>query len=90
MRIWIAVLALALVGCANDNKRDGDTAARKAGRAAYEATQETKKVAKKAGQELKKAGEQAQQGWDEARKEAPPKGPQVISPRSAPRLRIPG
>ena len=51
-------------------RKDTESAARKAGHAAYEIKQETKEAAKKAGEELKKAGEQAREGWNDAKRQA--------------------
>ena len=50
---WI--FALGLGGCTRDSNGQHESVAREAGRAAYNATQDTKKAAKKAGRELQKA-----------------------------------
>ncbi len=80
----LAFLVLTSVGCntpdrsqpeTSDRYRtDSDSAARKAGRAAYEIKQETKAAAKKAAKELKRAGEQAREGWNDAKRDAQEKG----------------
>ena len=46
-----------------------DSAARKAGHAAYGAAQETKKLAEEAAHKLRKAGEEAHKGWKDAQRE---------------------
>ena len=45
---------------------DPNSAARKAGHAAYTVAQESEKLAKKAGEKLKEASHQAHEGWKEA------------------------
>ena len=50
-------------------ERDGESAAHKAGRAAYNIAQESKEAAKKAGKELKKAGGELKDGWNEAKQD---------------------
>lgn len=70
----IAVLAVGLCACARrdfDKAESGpDTAARKAGRAAYDLAQETKEAAKKAGKKIKEASHDAHEGWKEAKQDA--------------------
>jgi hypothetical protein len=50
-------------------KPDENSAARKAGHAAYGIAQETKKLSKEAGHKLKEAGRDARQGWNDAERE---------------------
>ncbi len=70
----VAVLCAGL-GCARhdrqaDRDREGDnTAARRAGHAAYGAAQEGKEMAGKAAKELWKAGKEAHAGWKDAARE---------------------
>lgn len=72
MRLWTAGLALAVLagfaGCTSDAGR-GDSAARQAGRKAYEVSQKAKKAADKAARELQQAGKEARRGWNEAKRE---------------------
>jgi hypothetical protein len=63
---FITLLLFVLCACTRSDK---NSAARKAGKAAYEISQETRKAAKKAGQELRKAGQEAREGWKEAKRE---------------------
>jgi Flp pilus assembly protein TadB len=75
MRVFVVfitvVAALGLGACTSSNGNSrGDSAARQAGRTAYEVTQKTKQAANKAGRELRKAGEQAREGWNEAKRES--------------------
>lgn len=51
-------------------QRDADTAARKAGRAAYGITKEAEKAAKAAGRKIGEATREAHQGWKEAERES--------------------
>jgi hypothetical protein len=74
MRIQAAVLIItvALSGTACSRRTEPeqkDPAARKMGRAAYEITKESEKLAKKAGEKLKEATHEAHQGWKEAQQE---------------------
>ena len=73
-----AALTLSLAGCSwQPNKSDAErrrdepkqSVAHKAGEAAYDITQKTKKVAKKAAKELKEAGQEAREGWKEQKRE---------------------
>jgi hypothetical protein len=80
MRIGTAVLAtliaLSLWACTRHDsrdaqaERDANSAAHKAGRAAYEITQESKEVAKKAGHKLREASREMRDGWNDAKHEA--------------------
>lgn len=85
MRAHAVVIAamLATVACSppqpkksepyQDSRRtthaDDNSAARKAGHAAYGVAQETKKLAKEAGHKLREAGRDARQGWNDAERE---------------------
>jgi hypothetical protein len=77
MRTAIAFIALGLVGCSHYDNRDAerarqseaDSAARKAGRAAYDIAQEAEKAAKKAGQKLKETSHDMHEGWKEAQRD---------------------
>lgn len=51
-------------------ENDSDTAARKAGRAAYNASKEAGKIAAEAGREIKKEAQQAHEGWKDAKRES--------------------
>jgi hypothetical protein len=68
MRIFTAALAaaaaLVFASCRSD-----EPPARRAGKAAYEITQESKEAAKKAGRELRKAGKELREGWNEAKRD---------------------
>lgn len=74
----ITMVALALGACGRreaDRVESGpDTAARKAGRAAYDLAQETKEAAKKAGTKIKEASHDMHQGWKEAKQDAKESG----------------
>ncbi len=48
---------------------DDNSAARKAGHAAYGVAQESKKLAAEAGRKLRDAGKEAHQGWKDAERE---------------------
>ncbi|MBS1873956.1 MAG: hypothetical protein JSU00_12145 [Acidobacteria bacterium] len=87
MRIITAVsvgcLAFGLIGCGNHEKRQQeemarkameDSIARKAGRAAYQASREAGKLAEKAGREIKKDAKEMQKGWKDAERESKAKG----------------
>jgi hypothetical protein len=72
MRPTIALLTLMilpLAGCYKQDRHEenADDAARKAGRAAYEASHDAEKAAKELGRKLDEAGKQAQKGWDDAK-----------------------
>ncbi|MDQ2949320.1 MAG: hypothetical protein M3Y27_25830 [Acidobacteriota bacterium] len=68
----IAILTVSLGACA---RRDADdTAARKAGRTAYDLAQETKEAAKKAGTKIKEASHELHEGWKEAKHDAKESG----------------
>ena len=73
MRIGAAVLAvlaaLSLGACGRHDTPE-NSAAHKAGRAAYEITQESKEVAKKAGHKLREASREMRDGWNDAKHEA--------------------
>ena len=81
MRIRIGVLVtfclLGLGACARHETRDTydtrDSAARKAGSAAYKIAEETKEAAKKAGTKLREAGREMHEGWKEAKQEDRPR-----------------
>ena len=66
-----AILTLALIALAGCNRpgttthRDTDVQARKAGRDAYQATQDLKHDAKKAAAQIRDAGKEFRQGWEE-------------------------
>lgn len=51
-------------------ERDANSAAHKAGRAAYEIAQESKEAARKAGHKIREASREMRQGWNDARHEA--------------------
>ena len=74
----ISALAVSLCACARrdaDRVESGpDTAARKAGRAAYDLAQETKAAAKKAGAKIKEASHDMHEGWKEAKQDAKESG----------------
>ncbi len=79
----ILIVALSAGACSRRESRnptyersdaDPNSAARKAGHAAYGVAQETEKLAKKAGQKLKEASHQAHEGWKEASDEHKEKG----------------
>ena len=74
----ITMLAWGLGACARrdaDRVESGpDTAARKAGRAAYDLAQETKAAAKKAGTKIKEASHDMHEGWKEAKQDAKESG----------------
>jgi hypothetical protein len=67
------VLPLLLTACSPPQPKrvegNPDSAAGKAGHAAYAAAQETKKLAREAGRKLDKAGHDAREGWKEAERE---------------------
>lgn len=78
MRIRIGVLVgfclLGLGACARHDTYDTrDSAARKAGSAAYKIAEETKEAAKKAGTKLREAGREMHEGWKEAKQEDRPR-----------------
>jgi hypothetical protein len=84
MRIGTAVLAafltLTLGACTRHDtespesraqrERDANSAAHKAGRAAYEITQESKEAAKKAGHKIREASREMRDGWNDAKHDA--------------------
>ena len=66
--ILILIAGLGVAGCARNDERRDDSAARQAGRDAYHAGQEVKKGAKEAADDARKAGKEFKEGWDEARR----------------------
>ena len=76
--IGIIIFGLSLSACArreSDRIESGpDTAARKAGRAAYDLAEETKAAAKKAGTKIKEASHDMHEGWKEAKQGAKESG----------------
>ncbi|MGI8743690.1 MAG: hypothetical protein ACR2NN_14170 [Bryobacteraceae bacterium] len=89
MRTWtiaaVALLALGLGACtrhgsdrnaerARQTEVERDTAAHKAGRAAYDIAQEAEKAAKKAGQKLKETSHDMHEGWKDAKRDAKESG----------------
>jgi hypothetical protein len=62
---------LAIVSCSppQPKRSDDNSAARKAGHAAYGVVQDSKKLAKEAGQKLRQASRDARQGWKDAERE---------------------
>ena len=73
VRMWVVTLTtfllLGLGGCTREDQQSADSAAHKAGKAAYKVAQETREGAEKAGRKLRKAGEEAREGWQEAKHE---------------------
>ena len=71
VRMWavtmISFLLLGLGACTHEDQQSADSAAHKAGKAAYKIAQETREGAEKAGRKLRKAGEDAREGWNEAK-----------------------
>jgi len=68
----VALMLLTLVACSrrNDDRRNDDhSAAREAGRAAYQLNEATKKAARVAGRELEHAAKEAHQGWKDAKRD---------------------
>jgi hypothetical protein len=71
----VAAIMVTAVACSppqprrSDAPRNEDSAARKAGHAAYGVVQESKKLAKEAGHKLHEAGRDAHQGWNDAERE---------------------
>lgn len=61
--LLIAAVMLGLGACTENGSR-------KAGRAAYDVTQEAEKAAKKAGQKLKETSHDLHEGWKEAKRDA--------------------
>lgn len=51
-------------------ERDANSAAHKAGRAAYEIAQESKEAAKKAGHKIREASREMREGWNDAKHDA--------------------
>ncbi len=79
MRTVTLTLACALIALTGCNRQDAartreqtDSAARKAGRDAYQASHELKKEAKEAAQDLRDAGKEFRQGWQEQKHATPP------------------
>jgi hypothetical protein len=76
--IGILILGLSLSACARrepDRVESGpDTAAKKAGRVAYDLAEETKAAAKKAGTKIKEASHDIHEGWKEAKQDAKESG----------------
>ena len=73
--VLAALIALSLGACARRDTRDAqaehaNSAAHKAGRAAYQITQESKEVAKKAGHKLREASREMRDGWNDAKHDA--------------------
>lgn len=68
-----ALLAIAILGLGACDSRDArereDSAARQAGKAAYELREKTREAAKKADQNLRRTGKELRQGWNEAKHE---------------------
>ena len=72
MKRWIipfvATIVLSISACNRhepDTKVDTKSAAHKAGKAAYDLTQETKEAAKKAEKKIQEATHDVKQGWKE-------------------------
>lgn len=75
-----AFLAIAMGACTRHDtesaerraqrERDANSAAHKAGRAAYAITQETKEAARKAGQKIREASREMREGWSDAKHDA--------------------
>jgi hypothetical protein len=61
--------AAGFTGCTSRDNPQGDSAAREAGRRAYEASQKAKEAADKAARKLHEVGKEASEGWREARRE---------------------
>jgi hypothetical protein len=78
MIVAVMILTVGLGACARrESERvdsGPDTAAKKAGRAAYDLAQETKEVAKKAGKKIKEASHDVHEGWKEAKQDAKESG----------------
>jgi hypothetical protein len=70
--VVVCVLLLA-PGCgrheARDSREGPDTAARKAGRASYDAARDAGKLAGKAGHEIREKAHEFQEGWKDAERE---------------------
>jgi len=75
MRTTYVLLAigLGLMSCNRHDTRRGEPAARQVGREAHEASRELKREAKEAAQEIRKAGKEFREGWNEGKRQAPPK-----------------
>jgi hypothetical protein len=60
--LLITIVGLGFAGC---TRREGDSAARDAGRTAHDIANKTEKAAKEVGRDLKKAAKEVREGWKE-------------------------